>query len=517
MPCFGRRIRSVFLFSARRNRIGISHSYEARSFPSSGFAVFGNSNFEDMFGRSLLTGMSKIKIVCLLFFASVAAPSLFAQSVTVNWSSVYQTIDGFGGNCSNIGACDSLTSAQAQTLFDPTNGIGLSIYRDSIPIDGSCSGACAFESSNIVHLAVPYGVKFIASAWAPPASMKSNGSSICNTSSQNSYLLPGSYAAFATYLKNFATQFQSTFGAPLYALSPQNEPNLCSSDPTYGYGASYTGAQLDTFIKNNLGPTLAGTGVKIMMPETSFWPSLNGYADPVMTDSAAASYVSIVAGHDYTLRNCTLYNDCGSIAAYPNAGNARVWETETSMYGGSTVFDPTMTSGIQWANVIHQYLAVANASAWLYWRIYNSHNTNDDEALIQSDGTVSKRFYVLGNWSKYVRPGWVRIGATANPSKGVFITAFKDPVNGGFAIVAVNQNTSSANVDISLSGFPSAASVTPAITSSSLNLSDQASVSISNNSFSYSLPASSVVTFHGTTTVTAQKPAAPTNLTATVH
>jgi hypothetical protein len=96
-----------------------------------------------------------------------------------------------------------------------------------------------------------------------------NGTVICNTSSQDSYLLPGSYAAFATYLKNFATQFQSTFGALLYALSPQNEPNLCSSDPTYGFGASYTGAQLDTFIKNNLGPTLAGTGVKIMMPETT--------------------------------------------------------------------------------------------------------------------------------------------------------------------------------------------------------------------------------------------------------
>lgn len=442
--------------------------------------------------------MSKLRLfVCSLSFFLFAAPSLFAQSVTVDWFTTQQTIDGFGGNCSDIGACGDLTPAQARALFDPVAGIGLSIYRDSVPSDGSCFGACAFQSFNIVHLAVPYGVKFVATSWGPPASIKSNGSIICNTGSGASHLNSSAYGEFAEYLKNFATQFESTFSAPLYAISPQNEPDLCSSDPTYGYGAQYSGQQLDALIKNNLGPTFAGTSTKIMMPEVSFWPKLSTYADPVMTDPAAAPFVGIVAGHDYTLRTCLLYSDCLPITAYSHLGSAHLWVTETSMYGGNTVFDPTMVSGIKWANLIHQYLANANASAWLYWRIYNSHNTNDDEALIQSNGTVSKRFYVLGNWSKFVRPGWVRIGATANPADGVEITAFKDPATGGFAIVAVNQTGSPVRVNFSLAGFPTVTSVTPAVTSASSNLADQSVVNIFNGTFSYALPATSVVTFHG--------------------
>jgi glucuronoarabinoxylan endo-1,4-beta-xylanase len=429
-------------------------------------------------------------------FLLLAAPSLLAQSVTINWSTTYQTIDGFGGNCSDIGACETLTPAQAQALFDPAAGIGLSIYRDSVPDDGSCSVSCEFLSTQVVRLAAPYGVKFIATAWAPPASMKSNHSVICDTGSGKSHLLRDSYPAFAAYLKSYATQFQSTFGVPLYAISPQNEPDQCSPDPRYGDGASYSGAELTAFIDHNLGPAFAGSGVKIMAPETSYWPKLHGYARRLTSDSATASYVAIIAGHDYILRNCIVFNICDRISALPQKGAVRLWQTETSLYGGNTSFDSSMTSGIAWANVIHQYLAVANVNAWLYWRIFNSRATNNDEALIQADGTISKRFYVLGNWSKFVRPGWVRIAATANPAKGILVTAFKDPTTGAFAIVAVNQNRSPFTMNFSLSAFPSVASLTPAITSPSLNLADQSNVTISNAAFSYSLPSFSVVTFH---------------------
>jgi glucuronoarabinoxylan endo-1,4-beta-xylanase len=451
--------------------------------------------------------MYKIKIIYSFFLMLFALPSLFAQSVTVTWTNTHQTIDGFGAACDDIGACEGMSPTQAANVFSPSTGIGLSIFRDAIPFDGSCSTNCEFRSPNTEAYAVSFGATIMATPWSPPASMKSNGSIVCNTGSGKGVLLSGSYTAYAAYLKAYATQFQSTYGKSIYSISVQNEPDFCSTDPNYGWGASWTGAQIDTFVKNNLGPTFSGSGIKIMMPEVANWSNLATVADPVMTDSTAAAFAGVVAGHAYG----------GGTAAYATRGSARLWETEVYI-PKSGAFDGSMANALIVAQNIHAFLATANANAYLYWRIYNSGGANNNESLIQADGTVAQRFYVLGNWSKFVRPGWVRIDATANPQSGVYVSAFKDPTAGGFALVAINQNSSPVTVDFSLSGFPSVTSVTPALTSASVNLVDQENANVSDGAFSYSLPANSVITFHSaTSSVSSKLPATPTNLALTVH
>ena len=461
-------------------------------------------------------GMYKIKIISFVLLILVAAKSLFAQSATVNWTTEHQTIDGFGAACSGLSACDGMTAAQGQAAFDPVNGIGLSLFRDILPGDESCATTCTFISPVPVQYALSYGARVWSGALSPPASMKSNGSTICNTGSGNGSLLADSYAAYATYLKNYTTQFQARFGAPLYGISVQNEPDFCPK--TYD-GAVWTGTQIQTFVKNNLGPAMAGTGVKIMLPEMSWWNNMtsnpSNEADPCMTDSACAAYVGVVAGHDYTKQNQGF--GAPDIGPYAHLGSAaHLWETETSLL--TCCFDGSMADALYWAQNIHTFMTVANLNAWHYWRLYNSQSTNDNEALIQGDGTIAKRFYVVGNWSKFVRPGWVRIGATSNPQAGIYVTAFKDPLTGKFAIVAINQNTTSVNMDFSLSGFPSVTTVTPTLTSASADLVDQVEATLPGGSFSYALPASSVVTFHGTASLSSSKaPAAPSNLTVIVH
>jgi glucuronoarabinoxylan endo-1,4-beta-xylanase len=468
----------------------------------------------------------RVKIISKIIFLTVLlaiAPTLFAQNVTVQWGTTYQTIDGFGTACYNIGACNNMTAAQAQLAWDPVNGIGLSLYREFVTDDGSCSGTCSsFYDDAPIKLALGYGVKVWAVSISAPASMKSNGNTICETGGSKSTLNSGSYGAFATYLANYTQQFQSHFGTPLYAMSVQNEPNFCPS----GYdGMTWSGSQIQTFVKSDLGPTLAGTGVKIMLPETSDWSTLGAIADPCMKDSGCSQFVGIVASHDYTQQNG---QSSSVIQPYGNLGSASLWETETSCLDPTTAcsvgvpFTASIQDGLNWAGIIHTYLAVANVSAWHYWRLFNCVTCNDNQALIQADGTIAKRFYVLGNWSKYVRPGWVRIGATAKPTNGVYVTAFKDPSSGDFAIVVANQNSSSVNLTVSLSGFPSVSSVIPTVTSDNDNLADQSSVSVSSGSFSFSLDGTSVTTFHGTPSASSQKtpppkPPAPTSLEATVN
>ena len=166
-------------------------------------------------------------------------------------------------------------------------------------------------------------------------------------------------------------------------------------------------------------------------------------------------------------------------------------------------FDPSISDALTWAYQIHQFMTVANATAWNWWAITLHYGC--DNSVLLSANTCSggadqqpKRLWAIGNWSKYVRPGWIRIGATANPTGGVYVSAFKQISSGNFAIVVINQNANPVSLGFSLSGFPSVSSVTPALTSATANLVDQANQSVSNSAFSYSLPATSIVTFHGT-------------------
>jgi hypothetical protein len=94
-----------------------------------------------------------------------------------------------------------------------------------------------------------------------------------------------------------------------------------------------------------------------------------------------------------------------------------------------------------------------------------------------------------------VRPNDYRIGVTNNGL--ALISAYKDPVSGNFAIVAINSGFNPQTQIFNLTNFPAISSVTPWITSSNLSLASQSAVGVTNASFSYALPALSVVTFVG--------------------
>src|SRR6185369_11057695 len=106
--------------------------------------------------------------------------------------------------------------------------------------------------------------------------------------------------------------------------------------------------------------------------------------------------------------------------------------------------DSSITDGISWARRTHDFMANANANAFLYWWLVTEKT--DGEGLVQINQsnntfTLNKRLFTLGNYSRFVRPGYVRIGSTASPLGNVFTTAYKDPATGKFAIVVINDNS----------------------------------------------------------------------------
>src|SRR5208283_3730644 len=147
------------------------------------------------------------------------------------------------------------------------------------------------------------------------------------------------------------------------------------------------------------------------------------------------------------------------------------------------------------------WLTKGNANAWHWWTINETGNAASNEGLYGTDRTTpAKRLWAIGQWSRFVRPGWIRLDATANPQSGIYVTAFKSPSGGNFAIVAVNIKTNRTSQTFNLSGFPtiSSGTVTPYLTSSASNLAVQSSLAVT-STLTCTLPAQSVVTFYGAT------------------
>jgi glucuronoarabinoxylan endo-1,4-beta-xylanase len=381
----------------------------------------------------------------------------------INFNTTYQTIRGYG---TSTAWQPVLNSTQANNLYGVGTGqVGLTILRSRIDPSSTTGGSnWSTELQNAQQVQkINSQVIVFATPWTPPAAWKSNGSVDDGT------LNTSDYDNFANYLNAFIA-YEKAGGVNLYAISVQNEPDFLPDYESCGY----SGAQMDAWIKQE-GSKI---NTKLMMPESDSY-NLDE-SDPTLDDSSAVGYVSIVAGHTYGV----------SPFYYTNAKNhgKDVWMTETTYTpaAGSSA-QPTISDAIAAAELYHQSMAVAQYNAYVYWWT----------PLLLNGNSPNYYAYALGQYSKFVRPGYVMTGANNNPTSGVYVTSYKG--NGNYVIVAVNSNGGSTSVDFSLSGA-TLSSVTPYQTSASNQIAQLGAVSVSNDAFTYSLPGQSITTFVGTGT-----------------
>jgi hypothetical protein len=90
--------------------------------------------------------------------------------ITVNPATTYQTMDGFG--IADVWQGKSTSSAAQRTLlWDPDQGIGMTLLRAGIDENGKIMGDAAFVDAPEV---VKFGGKVWAAPWSPPAADKDN-------------------------------------------------------------------------------------------------------------------------------------------------------------------------------------------------------------------------------------------------------------------------------------------------------------------------------------------------------
>ena len=226
----------------------------------------------------------------------------------------------------------------------------------------------------------------------------------------------------------------------------------------------------------------------IMLPENSRWADPLGLGAVTVNDPISLADVGIIAGHDYVTNNAV--GDTNAPAVVASYGKA-VWETEVALLSGS---DSTIANGLYYGKRIYLFMTVAQVNAWHYWWLIAGNGVGN-QGLLDNNASTTKRLFAVGQYSRFVRPGYYRMDATnTGPA---LISAYKDTVAGNFAIVAINTNSSTINQTFTLTNFATVTSVTPWITSATLNLASQTAVAVTNSAFTYTLPAQSIVTFVG--------------------
>jgi glucuronoarabinoxylan endo-1,4-beta-xylanase len=273
-------------------------------------------------------------------------------------------------------------------------------------------------------------------------------------------------------------------GVPIYAISAENEPDSDGMNAT----TSYTPTELADWIGNYLGPALAGTDTKVMAPETMNWWGFPEYFEAIQNNSAAWEHVDIFASHEYGKA------PSGPEPAITAAGK-EYWQTEVDTMRADG--DPTgdnMPSALKMSEDIYNDLTKANLNAWHYWWLW----AGGTSGLYNTDTNVwTKRFWAMGNYSRFVRPGYMRVSTSGTAPSGVLISAYTNPADGTVAVVAINKNPSVTPVSLFISD-PAPCTVTPWVTSDIDNLAAKPPITVADARFTASLDANSVTTFVGT-------------------
>ena len=405
-----------------------------------------------------------------------------ASTVNVDLGEEHQVIRGFGGMVHNQWqGGGGLSEADAKIAFGTGDGtLGLNTLR--IPVYAS-SNDFNKEVQAAKYAKKYAGDDFIlyATPWTSPYA------------GANQHMASSNYQKYVDHLNGF-NDYMKNQGVPLYAISISNEPDWChewacwTADEIYNFTKGYA----DKMRKN---------GAKVISTE-SFAYQKSLY-DKVLNDASALKNWDILGAHFYASEA----NTGDNFFQYPLADQKNVerWMTEhyTESDGSGNYWRVVMRTGDQ-ANVnkldtvramdvgyeIHRAMVVGNFNQYTWWyirRCYGLIMEKDFGNKLQIPqneiGKISKRGYVLSQFARFVRPGAVRVGATAKPESNLFASAYKSANGDSVIVVLVNRDYGSAKtVTVNVPGVSKLESFHMYTTSEAKNAKDEGFVDVNNGS-----------------------------------
>jgi O-glycosyl hydrolase len=449
----------------------------------------------------------KLGLACVVAWAVSLCGAAFAASHTdvIDLSLKHQEIDNFGASdcwtMQKIGAwSDASKNRIADLLFTTDKGIGLSLWRFNIgggitnnirnpwrtveTFDaGEENGARTYDWSRQANerwfaraakaRGVPYLLGF---ANSPPKSMTRNGlTNHGNDTTSSTNLKPGMEKPYAQYLCDILEHFRNAPESERLVfdyISPVNEPTVAWETRNGQEGSRAGNADIRRMmlaLHDEL--TSRKLPVKIRGMETNTLPSLwsldndasRKYGTPfgdylkefIADPQMRTVFDNVMCYHDYSSfegpnveRHHRRLGE--EMARYPGT---KLWMSEICILHNRR--DLGMDMALDVAKLIHADLVLSGASAWHWWLavsngdykdglLYtNWRRPGDEESIIES-----KTFWAMGNWSRFVRPGFVRVDLAGggHAFDGLLGSAYMDPKTGKVVLVYVNVSNESQEV-----------------------------------------------------------------------
>jgi len=275
---------------------------------------------------------------------------------------------------------------------------------------------------------------------------------------KNQDIQPKYYPVLSKYFLRYLEEYKK-HGIIIDYLSLFNEPEEVYTKIKY--------PEIRVLLRDFVGPALQKSGLttKLMMSEAPERHVAYDRYPVVLDDPAARKFVSVVAYHGYDFKNfdklAELERKYSSLpfwmdelcyayeAGYPKEKKLPIYD-----------FD----DGDAWGNIIFSDLE-AGTSAWLYWNaildetggpwavspVHGNPNPNIQHPVVIINKTTHEitytgTYYYLAHFSKFVRPGAVRVQTTGK-ANGIRVMTFQTP-EGGLVAQLLNSLDRDAEVDL---------------------------------------------------------------------
>jgi O-glycosyl hydrolase len=479
----------------------------------------------------------------------------FAETITIDTQAEFQQIDGFGTSVMNW---DSAFNCDPDFYEAYAVDLGCSIIRGELhpaAITGDCmdknpttfnenvdENAALMNFSDYTRVSITGNwmqevysrrldeMKVMLSIWTPPHWMKSEAilSSSQGCQSYQGYLTRTheNRTNFARYVTAWVKGFTQAYDVPLYGLSVQNELDWGHSVDSWTTSCVYASSIYPTSSRNGLplGENDYNTAVRyvhdelaandmhpvMMGPERSHIHTgvrALGYQMAYIDDMASDGTMDIMDvfihhGYEYEPGNREMLrrylqgyegNDAiethNGIAGY----NKKTWQTEANTH------ETGWTGAMNLARTIHDQLIAMNLSGYLNWSFCAKSDRKWAFVLKPNKSSPLEKldkYYAFKHFSRYIRPGAVRLGCTPDNPDGLSVSAYRHEQNGTLTIVAVNAGSAS-EVTIALPAQPQNIISFAGYTSQSGSVWQESTVPVTNNSISLTVPANGLVTLYG--------------------
>ena len=332
--------------------------------------------------------ISKTKFISLIVPTILIHNTISAEniaSVRIDNTKEYQTITGFGGFvCSPQFGYGHMSEKEMNLVWGEESPLGCNIMRLFIS-DNENSWSQALSAAKF---AKSHGLKIFASPWSMPAQWKTNNStSGVNSNGVIGYLKEANYKDYALFLNRFV-KFMHENGIELEAISIQNEPDY---DVKYS-GCHWTPQQIANFLRDYS----SFIECKIMAPET-VGLSTTPYVDALASDEIFDKY-DIYAGHQY--------GGIGISHKILAEKGKQIWQSEFLINWNADNNIPERNfnwniDAFDFAKAINDCM-ISDVNAWVHYSSKRYYGMVGDGYYGTVSGVLTKRGYILGQFSKYV-------------------------------------------------------------------------------------------------------------------